>query len=88
MGSKSKLLDKNHTRYKRVFDKIGFEIKKALFIFDCDFEKDDKNCNGMKKSLECFENLKKECYKHFDKLIYLFKGIKNDNTTSNRPKRW
>jgi len=50
MGSKSKLLDKNYTKYKRVSDKIGFEIKKALFIFD-DFEKDDKNSNGIRKSL-------------------------------------
>jgi len=60
MGSKSKLLDSNHIKYKKVLEKIGFEIKEALFIFDCDFEKDDKTCNGMKNSLECFENLKNE----------------------------
>ena len=60
MGSKSKLLDNNHIKYKRVSEKIGFEIKKVLFIFDCDFEIDDDICNGVKKSLECFDNLKKE----------------------------
>ncbi|SFV56542.1 hypothetical protein MNB_SV-14-688 [hydrothermal vent metagenome] len=57
MGSKSKLLDKEHIKYNRLSQKIGFEIKKALFIFDCDFEEDDKNCNGMEKSQICFDNL-------------------------------
>jgi hypothetical protein len=65
MGSKSKLLDKSHTKYKRVSDKIGFEIKKALFIFDCDFEKDDKNLDYF--LVETIN--KKECYEHFDKLV-------------------
>ena len=72
MGSKSKLLDNNHMKYKRVSGRIGFEIKKALFIFDCDFEKDDKNCNGMKKSLECFENLKKELNWTIPIDVYIF----------------
>jgi len=57
MGSKSKLLDNNHTKYKRVSEKIGFEIKRVLFIFDCDFELNDKNCNGMTKSNKCFDEL-------------------------------
>ena len=57
MGSKSKLLDNNHIKYKRVSEKIGFEIKKVLFIFDCDFEIDDDICNGMMKSNECFDKL-------------------------------
>ncbi len=70
LGGKKKLLDFNHEKYKQVSELIEIdEIRKALFIFDCDFEKDDKTCNGMKKSLECFENLKKECYEHFDDLI-------------------
>jgi len=60
MGSKSKLLDNRHEKYQRISRKIGFEVLEALFIFDCDFEVDDKNCNGMEKSLECFGNLKKE----------------------------
>ena len=58
MGCKSNLLDSSHLKYKKVSSKIGFEIKEALFIFDCDFEKDDKNCNGMEKSNECFDKLK------------------------------
>ena len=83
MGSKSKLLDNNHIKYKRVLEKIGFEIKKVLFIFDCDFKLDDKNCNGMKKSDECFDeliknldwNIKIEKSKHlhiFDKNLDYF----------------
>ena len=72
MGSKSKLLDKNYTKYKRVSDKIGFEIKKALFIFDCDFEKDDKNCNGISKSLNCFNNLTKELNWNIPIDVYIF----------------
>ncbi|SFV54887.1 hypothetical protein MNB_SV-6-743 [hydrothermal vent metagenome] len=57
MGSKSKLLDREHIKYNRLSQKIGFEIKKTLFIFDCDFEEDDKNCNGIEKSQKCFDNL-------------------------------
>ena len=57
MGSKSKLLDNNHDKYKKVSNKIGFEIKKALFIFDCDFKIDDKNCNGMLESQKCYDDL-------------------------------
>jgi len=61
LGGKKKLLDSTHEKYKQVSKLIEIgEIEKVLFIFDCDFEKDDKNCNGMKKSLECFENLKNE----------------------------
>jgi len=60
MGSKSKLLDGCHEKYQRISRKIGFEVLEAFFIFDCDFEKDDEHCNGMKKSLECFDTLKKE----------------------------
>ena len=72
MGSKSKLLDNNHTKYKRVSEKIGFEIKKVLFIFDCDFELDDKNCNGMKKSEECFDELIKNLDWNIKTDFYIF----------------
>jgi hypothetical protein len=57
MGCKSTLLDSSHKKYQKVASKIGFEIKEVLFIFDCDFEKDDNNCNGMYKSNKCFDNL-------------------------------
>lgn len=60
MGSKYNLLNSTHTKYEKISEKIGFEILKALFIFDCDFAKDDKNCNGMDKSEECFKNLKSD----------------------------
>ncbi len=72
MGSKSKLLNKNHIKYNRLSQKIGFEIKKALFIFDCDFEKDDKNCNGMEKSKNCFNNLIKELDWKIEIDVYIF----------------
>ncbi len=72
MGSKSNLLNTNHTKYKKISAKIGFEIEKALFIFDCDFKKDDKNCNGMKKSQECFNNLKKDLNWNIEIDLYIF----------------
>ncbi len=57
MGSKSKLLDSSHEKYQRISRKIGFEVLEVLFIFDCDFEVDNKNCNGMIGSNECFDEL-------------------------------
>jgi len=73
LGGKKKLLDVTHEKYKQVSELIEIEeIEKALFIFDCDFEKDDKNCNGMKKSLECFENLKKELNWNIPIDVYIF----------------
>jgi len=72
-GGKKKLLDVTHEKYKQVSKLIEIEeVEKALFIFDCDFEKDDKNCNGMKKSLECFENLKKELNWTIPIDVYIF----------------
>jgi len=72
MGSKSKLLDSSHEKYQRISRKIGFEVLEALFIFDCDFEKDDKNCNGMEKVKACFENLKRELNWNIEIDIYIF----------------
>ncbi len=61
MGGKSKLLDSNHTKYKKLKLKIDNDnIQKILFIFDCDFKEDDKNCNGMENSEKCFDNLIKK----------------------------
>ncbi len=58
MNGKSKLLDYNHEKYKQVAEEIKIgEIEKVLFIFDCDFEKDDKKCGGMENSKNCFDNL-------------------------------
>jgi len=72
MGSKSKLLDKCHIKYNRLSQKIGFEVKKALFIFDCDFEKDDINCNGMENSKKCFDKLVKELNWEIEIDVYIF----------------
>ena len=56
MGNKSKLL--KYENYANTSLLVGKKIKKALFIFDCDFEKDNKKCNGIEKSQECFDKLK------------------------------
>jgi len=73
LGGKKKLLDSNHIKYKQVFELIKIdEIKKALFIFDCDFEKDDKNCNGMENSKKCFDTLIKELDWEIEIDVYIF----------------
>ncbi len=55
MGGKSKLLDP--VNYKLLNKQIGTKIKKVLFIFDCDFEEDDKVCGGLEKSKKAIEDL-------------------------------
>jgi len=62
MGSKSKLLDASHNKYKRASLKIenSTKITDVLFIFDSDFEIDDRNCNGMEQSEICYEKLIKD----------------------------
>jgi len=73
MGGKSKLLDSNHSKYKKLTMKINNDdIEKALFIFDCDFEINDKNCNGMKKSQECYKELVKKLDWSIKTDIYIF----------------
>ena len=73
LGSKKNLLDATQSKYKQASNEIENNIiKKALFIFDCDFEKDDKVCNGMQKSLECFANLKKELNWDISIDVYIF----------------
>ena len=86
-GGKSKLLNSNHKEYKNLTPQIeAGKIKKLLFIFDCDFEKDDKNSNGMDNSKKCFDdflskfNWKIEVESHiFNKNLdyFLMKTIKN-----------
>ncbi len=58
MGNKSKLL--KSSEYEDISKQIGIKIKKVLFIFDCDFEQDNRKCNGMEKSEECFDKLLEE----------------------------
>ena len=73
MGGKRKLLDKSNSKYQKLSMKIeNDDIEKAIFLFDCDFEKDDKNCNGMEKSLKCFDNLKKELNWNIKIDVYIF----------------
>ena len=73
LGSKTKLLDSTQSKYKQVSNEIELEeVEKALFIFDCDFEKDDKNCNGMENSQKCFHNLIKELNWDIQTDVYIF----------------
>jgi len=62
MGSKSKLLDAAHNKYKKASVKIknSTKISNALFIFDSDFKADDKNCNGIEQSIHCYKKLIKD----------------------------
>ena len=72
-GGKKKLLDSSHTKYKQVSKLIEIgEIKRALFIFDCDFEKDDNSCNGMENSKKCFDKLIKELDWNIEVDVYIF----------------
>ena len=58
MGGKKKLLDSGHDKYEKSGMKIQKgDIKKALFIFDCDFIEDDNQCNGMQNSENCYGEL-------------------------------
>jgi hypothetical protein len=53
-NGKSKLLDKNN--YKKESKLINKQIRKAMFIFDADFEQDNKN-GGLEKSKVAIEKL-------------------------------
>jgi len=74
MGGKSKLLDANNSKYIKTLNLQvkSDKLKKALFIFDCDFENDDKNCNGMEKSKECFDTLIKNLKWDIEIDVYIF----------------
>ncbi len=74
MGSKRKLLDSKNSKYLKILNHQvkDKKFRKVLFIFDCDFEKDDENCNGMKKSQECFNNLKKNLNWNIEIDLYIF----------------
>jgi hypothetical protein len=55
MGGKANLLDKDS--YKTINKQIGKQITKVLFIFDCDFQEDDKVCGGLENSKKAIEDL-------------------------------
>jgi len=70
MGGKSNLLDKE--KYNTINKEIGKKIKKVLFVFDCDFEDDDKNCGDLENSKKCIENLIKELNWNIEIDFYIF----------------
>jgi len=73
LGSKRKLLDASQSKYKQVTKEIEVgEVEKAFFIFDCDFEEDDKSCNGMEKSQKCFDELLKSLKWSIETDVYIF----------------
>jgi hypothetical protein len=55
MGGKSTLLDKDS--YQTINKQIGKQITKVLFIFDCDFQEDDKVCGGLENSKKAISDL-------------------------------
>lgn len=57
MGGKKKLLDSGHDKYEKSGMKIQKgDIKKALFIFDCHFIKDEKFKTLKQKLQNLFNN--------------------------------
>jgi hypothetical protein len=48
------------------------DIEKALFVFDCDFNIDDKNCNGMEESQKCFDDLLRNLNWDIQTDVYIF----------------
>ena len=71
MKGKTKLL--KYDEYKNITKTIeNKKITKCLFIFDCDFEKDDNQRNGMEKSQACFDQLKKELNWSISSDSYIF----------------
>ncbi|MFK5975428.1 MAG: hypothetical protein QM493_02860 [Sulfurovum sp.] len=73
LGGKRKLLDATHSKYNQVSKLIEIgEVEKVLFIFDCDFETDDKNCNSMKKSKECFDKLLQKLNWNIETDVHIF----------------
>jgi hypothetical protein len=73
MGGKAKLLDSNNSKYTKLKMKIeNYDIKKSLFIFDCDFKIDDTHCNGMKESRQCFDDLLKNLNWDIPIELYIF----------------
>jgi len=55
MGGKSKLLEVES--YKTTNKRVGKNIQKVLFVFDCDFEEDDKLSGGIENSIKAIEEL-------------------------------
>ena len=70
MGGKSKLLDSS--KYRLLNKQIGTKIKKVLFVFDCDFEEDDKLCGGMQNSIDAIESLIKKLDWEIEVDYYVF----------------
>jgi uncharacterized protein YutE (UPF0331/DUF86 family) len=70
MGGKSNLLNKDS--YETINKQIGKQISKVLFIFDCDFEEDDKSCGGLEKSKKVIEDLIIELYWKIEVDYYIF----------------
>jgi hypothetical protein len=89
-NAKKNLLNKDN--YKIESELVGKKFNKVLFVFDCDFEKDDKTCGGMKNSKKCIESLINELgwdipvdYYIFDKNLdyFLIETIKDKKCYEN-----
>ncbi len=70
-GGKTKLLkDENYSAESKQIE--SGKIKKVLFIFDADFEEDNKTHNGLEKSEQCIENLIQELSWDVETDYYIF----------------
>jgi uncharacterized protein YutE (UPF0331/DUF86 family) len=70
MGGKSNLLDKDN--YATIDKQVGKQLTQILFIFDCDFEEDDKSCGGLEKSKKAIEDLIIELDWKIEVAYYIF----------------
>ena len=70
VDGKSKLLDSSN--YSLLTKQIGTKIKKVLFVFDCDFEDDDKVCGGLENSKEAIESLIQDLNWEIEVDYYIF----------------
>ena len=70
MGGKSNLL--NIDKYDKLSSQKSLKFNKVLFLFDSDFEKDDKKCGGLANSKKCIENLIEELNWEIKMDYYIF----------------
>lgn len=70
MGGKINLL--NEENYKSINKSIGKQIKKVLFVFDCDFQEDDKVCGGLENSIKSIEELISKLSWNIEVNYYIF----------------
>jgi len=69
-GCKSELLKQEN--YKKESKLIGKQIKKALFVFDADFEQDNSTTGGLEDSEKCIKQLIEDLNWNIEVDYYIF----------------